>query len=95
MQRQIDIMTKIIQQRNLEDRIPEGAKKKKLEYHNPKKGNSSHSLISINPSPDAWIIDSRESHHMDATKIVYSSLDAFKFPPIMMGDNSPVEVTRK
>jgi hypothetical protein len=52
-------------------------------------------LIAINSYPDAWIADSRASHHMDATKEVYSSLDACKCPPILMGDNSPVEVTDK
>jgi hypothetical protein len=88
-------MTQILQQNNLGDRIPEGAKKKKPEDQNPKKGNSSHALIAINSSLDAWIVDSGASHHMDATKEVYSSLDACKGPPILMGDNSPVEVTDK
>jgi hypothetical protein len=32
---------------------------------------------------------------MVATKEVYSSLDACKGPPILMGENSPVEVTDK
>jgi hypothetical protein len=32
---------------------------------------------------------------MAASKAVYSSLDACKGPPIMMGDNSSVEVTNK
>jgi hypothetical protein len=61
----------------------------------PRKDNSSHALIAINSSPDAWIVDSGASHHMAATKEVYSSLDACKGPPILMGDNSPVEVTDK
>jgi hypothetical protein len=95
MQKKIDLMTQILQQNNLGDRIPEGAKKKKPEDQNPKKGNSSHALISINSSLDAWIIDSGASHHMDTTKEVYYSLDACKGPPILMGDNSPVEVTDK
>ena len=30
---------------------------------------------------------------MDATKEAFSSLDACKFPPILMGDDSPVEIT--
>jgi hypothetical protein len=88
-------MAQILQQNNLGDRIPEGAKKKKPEDQNLKKGNSSHALIAINSSPDTWIIDSGASHHMAATKEFYSSLDACKFPPILMGDNSPVEVTDK
>jgi hypothetical protein len=64
----IDLVTQILQQNNLGDRIFEGSKKKKPEDQNPKKGNSSHALIVINSSPDAWIVDSEASHHMDATK---------------------------
>jgi hypothetical protein len=75
--------------------IPESAKKKNPEDLNSKKGNSSHSLIAINSSPDAWIVDSGASHHMVASKVLYSSLDACKGPPIPMGDNSSVEVTGK
>jgi hypothetical protein len=52
-------------------------------------------LIAINSSPDAWIIDSGASHHMDSSEVVYSSLDACKGPPILMGENSSVEVTGK
>jgi hypothetical protein len=95
MQKQIDLMSQIIQQNNLGDHIPEGAKKKKSEYLNSKKGNSSHALIAINSSPDAWIVDSEESHHMATSKSIYSSLDACKGPPILMGDNSSVQVTGK
>ena len=58
MKKKIDLMSQILQQKNLGDRIPEGAKKKKLEDQNSKKGNSSHALISINSSLNAWIIDS-------------------------------------
>jgi hypothetical protein len=52
-------------------------------------------LIAINSSPDAWIVDSWESHHMDASEAVYSSFDACKGPLILMGDNSFVEHTDK
>ena len=51
--KKIDLMSQILQQNNLGYRIPEGAKKKKLEDLNPKKGNSSHALISIKSSLDA------------------------------------------
>jgi hypothetical protein len=88
-------MTQIIHQNNLGYHIPEGAKKKKPEDQNPKKGNSSHALISINYSPDAWIIDSGESNNMASTKALCSSFYACKGHPILMGDNSPVEVTKK
>jgi hypothetical protein len=64
----IDLMTQILHKNNLGDCIPEGAKKKNPEDHNPKKGNSIHALIAINSSPDAWIVDSGASHHMDCHK---------------------------
>jgi hypothetical protein len=88
-------MTQILQKNNLGDRIPEGSKKKKPKYQNPKKGNSSHALIAINSSPNDWIVDSGASHHMVSTKEVYSSFDSCKGPPILMGGNSPFKVTRK
>ena len=40
-------MSQILQQNKLGDHIPNGAKKNKWEYHNPKKGNYSHALIAI------------------------------------------------
>jgi hypothetical protein len=49
----------------------------------------------INSSPNDWIIDSEESHHMDSLKEFYSSLDACKGPSILMGNNTPVKVTDK
>jgi hypothetical protein len=76
MKKKIDMMSQILQQNNLRDHIPKDAKKKKKKDLNSKKGNSSHALIAINSSPDAWIIDSGASHHMDASKEVYYSLDA-------------------
>jgi hypothetical protein len=93
MQKKIDQMAQILQQNKLGDHIPEVAKKKKPKDLNPKKGNSSHSLISINFYPNAWVVDLGASHHMASTKIVYSSLATCKGPPILMGGNSPVEVT--
>jgi hypothetical protein len=80
---------------NLGDHILEFSKKKNPEDQNLKKDNSSHALIAINSSPNAWIIDSGASHNMDSIKKVYSSLDAFQGPPILMGDNSPVKVIDK
>ena len=68
---------------------------KKTEHPPHRKGNNFHALVAINSSPDAWIIDFGASHHMAATKEVYSSLDACKGPPILMGDDSPIEVTGK
>jgi hypothetical protein len=96
MHKEIYKMAQILQKNNLRDRIPEGAKKKKKpEYQKPKKGNSSHALISINSSPDAWIVDSDASHHMAAKKEVYYSLDVCKGPPILMEEKYPAEVIGK
>jgi hypothetical protein len=95
IKKKIDLMTQILQKNNLGDRIPEGAKKKNPEDQNSKKGNSSHALIAINSSLNDWIIDSGVSHHMASTKAFYSSLDACKVHLILMGENSPVEVTDK
>jgi hypothetical protein len=95
MKKKIHIITQILQQNNLGDIIPEGANKKKPEDQNPKKGNSSHAFISINSSLDSWIAYSGASHHMTTTKSFYSSLDSLKGPPIMIGDNSVVEVTNR
>jgi hypothetical protein len=95
MKKKIDQMEQILKRNNVGYRIPEGSKKKKLKDQNHKKGNSSHSLISINFSPDASIVDPSASHHMESTKEFYSSLDACKCPLILMGDDSPVEVTKK
>jgi hypothetical protein len=64
MKKKIDLMSQILQQNNLGYCIPEGAKKKKPEDLNSKKGNSSNALIAINSSLDAWIVDSGASHHM-------------------------------
>jgi hypothetical protein len=61
-------MAQILQQNNLGDHIPKDAKQKKPEDQNPKKGNSSHALIAINSSPNAWIVDLGESHYMADTK---------------------------
>ena len=94
MKKQIDQMAEILQKHNLGDHIPQGAKKK-TEDPPHGKGNNFHALVAINSSPDAWIIDSGASHHMAAAKEVYSSLDACKGPPILMGDDSPIEVTGK
>jgi hypothetical protein len=95
MKKKIDLMSQILQKNDLGDRIPKGAKKKKAEEPNSKKGNSSHALITINSSPNAWIIDSGASHHMAASESVYSSLDACKGTAILMRDNSFVEVIGK
>ena len=95
MKKQIDLMNQIIQKKNLGDHIAKGAKKMKPKDQNSKKGNSIHALITIKSFPDAWIVDLGASHHMATKKAVYYSLDAFKGPPILMGDNSPVEVTDK
>jgi hypothetical protein len=85
MEKQIDLMSQILQQNNFGDRIPEGAKKKKPEDPNSKKDNSSHALIAINSSPDAWIVDSGASHHMATLEVVYFSLDVLSLQETLCG----------
>ena len=92
MKKTIDLMAKVLQQNNLGDYIPENAKKKPEDKPPERRGNS-HALIAINSSPDAWILDSGASYHMAATKNVLSSITACTGPPILMGDDTPVEVT--
>jgi hypothetical protein len=83
----IDLMTQVLQNNNLGDFIPEGAKKKKEEDHAPKKGNH-HALVAINSSSDSWIIYSGASHHMEAKEEVFTSLSSCSRPPILMGDDT-------
>jgi hypothetical protein len=91
MKKHIDLMTHILQKNKLGDFNPEGAKKKKEEDHAPKKGNH-HALFAINSSYDSWIIDSGASHHMVAKEEVFNSLSSCSGPPILMGDDNPIEV---
>jgi hypothetical protein len=72
MKKQIDLMSQALQQNDLGNFILEGVKKQKDEDHAPKKGNH-HALVAINSSSDSWIIDSSESHHMEAKEEVFSS----------------------
>ena len=76
MKNKIDLMSQILHKNKIGYFIPKGTKKKKPKDLNSKKDNSSHALIAINSSPDAWIIDLGASHHMASSKVVYSSLDA-------------------
>jgi hypothetical protein len=92
MKKQIDLMTRILQKNNLGDQILEGAKKNP-EEHAPK-GNH-NALIVVHSSPDTYIVDSCASHHMAATHDILSSLTACNGPPILMGDDSSIEVVGK
>jgi hypothetical protein len=84
-------MTQVLQKNNLEDFIPEGAKKKKEEDHAPKKGNH-HDLVAINSSSYSWIIYSGASHHMAGKEDFLTSLSSCSRPPILMGDDTPIEL---
>jgi hypothetical protein len=92
MKKQIDFMVQILQKNKLGDHILEGAKKK-LEDQAPR-GNP-HALVAVHSFLDAWIVDLGASHHMAATHDVISSLTACNGPPILKGDDSPVEVSGK
>ena len=86
-------MVQILQKNNLEDFIPEAAKKKS-EDQAPKKGNPD-ALVVVHFSPNTWIVYSDTSHHIKNTKDILSSITACTRPPILMGDDSLVEVTIK
>jgi hypothetical protein len=91
MKKQIDLMKQVLQKNNLGDFIPKGAKKKKEEYHVPKKGNH-HALVAINSSYDSWIIYFGASYHMEDKEEVFTSLSSCSGPPILMGDDTPIPV---
>jgi hypothetical protein len=91
MEKQINLMAHVLQQNNLGKFIPEGAKKKKVEDPESKKGNH-HALVAINSSSDSWIIDSGASHHMVAKEEVFNSLRSCSRAPILMGDDTPIVV---
>jgi hypothetical protein len=59
-----------------------------------KQGNY-HDLIAIHSSPNAWILDLGTSHHMAAKKYVFMSLTISTVPPILLGDDTLVEVARQ
>ena len=80
MQKQIDMMSQILQKNNNGYHILEGAKKKKNpEDLNSNKGNSSHVLIAINSCPDAWIIDSGASNSIISPKPAFEKFKNFMF----------------
>lgn len=85
-------MAQILQQNNLTNIIP-GVAKKKQEEKAPETRNNAHALIAIHSSSDAWIIDSRASHHITTTIDALSSLKPYSSSPIFLGDGSLVEAT--
>jgi hypothetical protein len=91
MKKQIDLMVQILQKNNLGEHILE-VEKKRSEDQAPEKQGNSHAVIAIKSSPYAWILDSGASHHMESTKNVLSSISACTGSPILMGDDTPVEV---
>ena len=60
----------------------------------PKKGNH-HVLVAINSSFDSWIIYYGASHHMASKEEVFTSLSSCSRPPILMGDDTPVTISRE
>ena len=74
--------------------LPEGSKKREG-------GSSSddrerlHALVVGTSSSPNFIIDSRASRHMVSTKEAFSSLDKFKGPSIVLGDDSLTKILGK
>jgi hypothetical protein len=82
-------MAQILQKNNLGDHIPKDAKNK---TEDQAKQGTYHALIAIKSSHDAWILDLGVSHNMAATKNVLAYIFACMDPPILMGDDTPIEV---
>jgi hypothetical protein len=93
MKKKIYLMAQILQNNNPRDFIPKSTKKKS-KYQAPKKGNL-HALVVIHSSLDAWIVYSSASHHMETTNDILSSIIECTGPPILMGDDSLVDVIKK
>jgi hypothetical protein len=70
--------------------MKEPRRRRKKTMH-PKKGNH-HAMVAINSSFDSWIIYSGTSHHMAAKEEVFTSLSSCYGPPILMEDDTPIEV---
>ena len=87
-------MAQVLQQNNLEDCIPENAKKNSGDKP-PNDRGKAHALVAISSSPDAWIIDPGASYHMATSKDTFSSLQPCNSPPILMGDDTPIKVCGK
>jgi hypothetical protein len=94
MKKTMDLMVKALQQNNIGDCIPENSKKKIGDKYLYKRDNF-HALMSIHSSLDAWILDSSASHHMESIENIVSCITTYTGPPILMGNDTPVEVTRK
>ena len=71
MEKKIDLMNQFLQNNNLGDQIPEGAKKKP-EDHAPKANH--HALFFVQSSPNAWIVNLGASHHIATTHDTLSHL---------------------
>ena len=54
-----------------------------------------HALVVGTLSSPSFIIDSGASRHMVSTKEVFTSLDMSKGPPIVLGDDSLIEILGK
>jgi len=94
VKKQIDLIVEVLQKSNLGAQIPWDANKKS-KYKVPTKRGNYHALINSHSSPHAWILDLGASHHMEATKDIFSYLTASAGPPILIGDDTLVEVTRQ
>ena len=54
-----------------------------------------HALVDGTSSSPSFIIDSRASRNMVSTKETFSSLDMSKGPPIVLGDDSLIDILGK
>jgi len=94
MMKTIDLMVKVLQQHNLADCIPNSVKKKN-EDEPPEDQCKGHVLTNISSSSDRWILDSRASDHVDASKHYFSSLVPCTRTPMLMGEKTLLRVCRE
>lgn len=59
------------------------------------KEQNGHALVIVHASLDTCILDSGASDHMAASKDSFSSLEPCTNPPILMGDDKPIQVCGK
>ena len=67
------------------------ARKNPSNKSSSERGNG-HALLVISSSPNAWVLDSGDTHHTTSLYRLFSYLETCSRQPIFMGDYSPIDV---
>ena len=93
MRRKIDVMALLLKKHNIT--IPASSRKdddrEEIEEHEE----TCHALKATCSTSHAFLIDSRTSNHMVASRESFSSLQSFDGPSIQLGNNSKVQTKGK